>query len=573
GKDGNTKNINKKGVNEEIETKEGDITTKTTYNTETKSKTIEKKDEKTDTTTTQVSAKSKEGHTLTYEYTGKEAPKEAVFQMADKGRKTTIHTESVRKAIGKGDIGIEHLSLASQILKGQETPLGTFLLGKDDTDAGWDYKNGELTLGKSITLNVKDNKAIKKSGGGTGPEGQALTIKYTAYELIEGGGGYTYYEGSDIQLREISNPIPIEPKTKFIIYPGEDYSKTEQFTAKTKKYGTTFEPGQYVSEEFKKGSSVDGKLIYGPNPETGNLEVQGAVLENKNGEEQAYKMEELYSENGELKSLDEWQNMGISVSNKNRLQVEKTKKFLEERSKSWYGWSTFGSFWKLNNALNALTESAAAGEAFSSLLVKGENIDKWRKTMDNFFSNNILGSFIGGNWEESICHLTSMPKDTENVFNFNLPGGIVGTGIYVSAERVTISAENIERPHLYKISYGISQPTFRGVGEDEIVHFNLQLRGQRTINIFTSNKEIAKSQTISARIGQDAAYSVPVKYSKYIYNQVCLIFTKDVQKASGHFRNEFCFPITSKQQTATTYGGEETIQDEGTVGDGTVNDF
>ncbi|MBW2989558.1 lytic transglycosylase domain-containing protein, partial [Candidatus Woesearchaeota archaeon] len=42
GKDGNTKNINKKGVNEEIETKEGDITTKTTYNTETKSKTIEK---------------------------------------------------------------------------------------------------------------------------------------------------------------------------------------------------------------------------------------------------------------------------------------------------------------------------------------------------------------------------------------------------------------------------------------------------------------------------------------------------------------------------------------------------
>ena len=116
---------------------------------------------------------------------------------------------------------------------------------------------------------------------------------------------------------------------------------------------------------------------------------------------------------------------------------------------------------------------------------------------------------------------------------------------------------NATQEFLYKITFNVKNGDWdKDPQALEKMRFNVQLRGQRTVNVFKKGIELDKGK-IFARIGASAI----VQYSNFRYNEICLVFDK-VPSSWSLDSNELCNKIPAPPTAPTKIEIEEAEQQE-----------
>ena len=206
-------------------------------------------------------------------------------------------------------------------------------------------------------------------------------------------------------------------------------------------------------------------------------------------------------------------------------------------------------------------------DAVSNLLIGDEYMSDWRRTVDQWFYNSVLGGT--DYWTSQICE---QEFDTigESVAALQLPGGIFQLLAHVEAERsepvpllcnpdgscvqgscrtfdnvcVTPPNQTIQQ-FFYKITYGVTAPSDQALtpylDEQGAIDFNLVITGpEKTASLFTGfvplkNGEVKKD--------------VIVKYSSSLYTDICLIFGKKPLNRDGSKVDKICNTLAVSQKS------------------------
>ncbi|MEA2038170.1 MAG: M23 family metallopeptidase [Nanoarchaeota archaeon] len=376
-------------------------------------------------------------------------------------------------------------------------------------DAGWSFSDSDLKVRETTITRViihPDHVVTPILDGLITGNEMIYARKHKAGSTsgsiyITTPGGYTYYGGSNF----------IEPDgSKFT--PTSAESVTREFTT-TARIGSgnniiTMNPGDYVRETRDNGRP-EGTFIYK------NGRIAGGII--KDGTSvKTIRTENLYNANGQWSSQD--------------YANDPFTKFMHEKYEEW-SVESFGI------RLQAASEIAQGGRGLSTLLGCGTADDfnflgikcgDWRRKVDTWFTETVLGSVISGRWEESFCH-ASVPRDKPEggYVNFRRPGGLVGVGAHIEGERTTINYPDGTKEYLYKITYGIDNPQF--VERERAFEFgyNVGLSNDgRTVNIYEQNQPVELGGKIE-QVGEEAI----VKYSDSFYDKVCLDFTEEILTA------------------------------------------
>ncbi|MBU1005059.1 MAG: hypothetical protein KJ561_04485 [Nanoarchaeota archaeon] len=332
------------------------------------------------------------------------------------------------------------------------------------------------------------------------------------------------------------------------------------------KKGTVQSSGFWAMREFDQKTEVGGmpmdKSYYIVEDEEGRRIFKGdqliGWLGTTEGKDVAITNEQLWTTAnnglwGRLKTTEELRADGITLTQK---QIDS----LKDRN-AYVSWARF----------NRAYEAAQGGRAWSTLFGMEDNA--WRKAMDNFFATNVIGQAISGKWEDSICHFY-IPKDSDSVLNFNMPGGIVGTGAHIEGERTQITYPNGSVEYLYKITYGIKNPITDASGhESDSINYNVYLYGSRTVKLFSGDREVEPGDEVRGMGSNEGA--IPPRYSASSYTRVCIKFRDDITTASGKEASEVCSPISSYSGSPSSYGSSDSggSSGGGEGGSGGINDY
>ncbi|MFH1510724.1 MAG: hypothetical protein ABIF10_03455 [Candidatus Woesearchaeota archaeon] len=214
-------------------------------------------------------------------------------------------------------------------------------------------------------------------------------------------------------------------------------------------------------------------------------------------------------------------------------------------------YKTFLRYQKFGKLMQDWQSDIAAGQYISILF--GTQNSAWRKTWDEFFIHNVLGSVISGRWEESLCHHW-IEKAPGGALYITIPDGtnLVGIGAFVAAERTELYFENAsgpQREYYYKINMYAKNPEKAsrvGQAYEQDMDFNVQLIGQKTVSLFTTNQHVGPGESF-IRTGT----KVIVKESKTRYDTICMKFTSSIFTANGEDVSEVCNSIATYAGGAT----------------------
>ena len=309
----------------------------------------------------------------------------------------------------------------------------------------------------------------------------------------------------------------------------------------------------------------DGTLLYQNGELRGVLKPSGRNGDGspkfENGKDSAYLIRDMFDADGSFKTEFDLSDPAV--------------KFIKEEFSALTDGGKVLSWGLLGRRLSSAYDSAQGGRALSTLLGCEDNYcSKWRKVMDGFFADNSIGKALSGKWEDSVCHFY-IPKDENNVLHFKMPGNIVGTGAHIEGERTQVTYPNGTKEYLYKLTYGIKNPSGGAIKgkEDQTIKYNIYLFGTRTVKLFANDRKIKEGEEVRG-IGNNEG-AIPPKYSKTFYDRVCIKFRDEITTASGDTYSDICSPLSSYAGGPTDYGiaANPETGETGSAGDGAINDY
>jgi len=205
---------------------------------------------------------------------------------------------------------------------------------------------------------------------------------------------------------------------------------------------------------------------------------------------------------------------------------------------------------RMGDAFRNAFDGARAGRGISNIAGWEDNV--WRETMDEFFVTNVLGQWLSGRWEDSLCHHWIDDPSSDTLFA-RTPGGLNGLIAHIEGER----SEPVVHPngsieYLYKMSYVVDN-TFGVERETDplavgTVEFNIIFYGDKTYKLYTAWKEVDPSEK-DTRTGQDVFF----KYSSSNYNRVCIKFKERILSVANEWESEVCNNINQAQAAPSSY--------------------
>ena len=193
-------------------------------------------------------------------------------------------------------------------------------------------------------------------------------------------------------------------------------------------------------------------------------------------------------------------------------------------------------------ALTAAYQAALGASALGNFLFGGERaFEGWKKSIDDLFTKSILGIVAAP--EDFLCR-SYIDKPGEGYALAPSPAGFAQAVAHIEADRSTaITYPDATNPlqniteYLYKITFAVTAPN------DQDVDFNVYLYpGERVL--FVGSKHLDRGST-----HREVGSSARVKYSRKIYDRVCIKFTTKV-----NFPDTVCNRINVYSEPTVLYG-------------------
>ncbi|MBL7055695.1 hypothetical protein ISS07_02160 [Candidatus Woesearchaeota archaeon] len=216
---------------------------------------------------------------------------------------------------------------------------------------------------------------------------------------------------------------------------------------------------------------------------------------------------------------------------------------------------------------------------YATLFFEEGDLDEWRNSVDEAFSTLYLGTEY---WTSEIC-AADIERDQQGVAYVDTKLGLAGVAAHIQATR---SEElilpgidydekgivNSPREFLYKVTFNVRNGDYdTDPNALEKLKFNVELRGERTINIYKQKITVDKGSSHAALAGNSF-----VQYSNYFYDTVCLIF--DDAPTSWRLSDDtVCNTIQGPTSPSSTGGSSSGGSSSGgsresNEGDGDTND-
>ncbi len=168
-----------------------------------------------------------------------------------------------------------------------------------------------------------------------------------------------------------------------------------------------------------------------------------------------------------------------------------------------------------------------------------------REDVDRFFAEHYLGMEY---WESAICKARELgDRGTPGFAYVDTRTGLAAVAAHVEGSM----SDRIENPngsveYLYKITFNVKNGDWEHDPRAlEEMRFNLELRGQRTVQLYRQRINISKGDSF----GREGNNPI-VQYSRYRYDKICIIFQK-VSFAWALDGNELCNDIMEPQTEPT----------------------
>lgn len=194
-------------------------------------------------------------------------------------------------------------------------------------------------------------------------------------------------------------------------------------------------------------------------------------------------------------------------------------------------------------------------------------IEGWREDVDGFFAENYLGMEY---WESDICSF-KIDRDTKGVAYVDTRTGLASVAAHIEASRSQeiLLPQDFEdgKEYLYKITFNVKNGDFRRDPRAlEKMEFKIELRGERTFEVFDKKFSLNKGESIG-RVGANAI----VQFSTFKYDKICIVFD-EVSFAWSLDGKELCNKIPEAPTKATKID-EEKEKEEEEEKDPEINDF
>lgn len=175
-------------------------------------------------------------------------------------------------------------------------------------------------------------------------------------------------------------------------------------------------------------------------------------------------------------------------------------------------WSRFGV--KLSNAAQAASGASALG----NFLFKGNELfEAWGNFVDEIFSylepqRLFTGLFCSDFVRRGRDQGTALTFVNDEIKIVAHVEGSRSSAVQPVDENGTLPVE-----YFYKLTWVVKAPSDKDIG------FNVRITGQRDVRLFSSFVKLEKGQT-----HQTTGNNARVKYSNFLYNQICIEFEGDV---------------------------------------------
>lgn len=203
----------------------------------------------------------------------------------------------------------------------------------------------------------------------------------------------------------------------------------------------------------------------------------------------------------------------------------------------------------LESFLSSAGMSLTGAHALSDLFLTEEGADEWREEVDKWFSESFLGYFDPDEWIDEICQTFFDKEPADWIFVDTVLEERPYLLAHVEAERAEItqpdeSTAEMQTFYIYKISYLVNT-------EYEDVEFNIELKGDRDIELYTDDVKVEKGDE-KIVFGE----SMIVQNSSYYYDEICIEFDKEYKLSGGEYKSGICNDISESDTTPTAYDPE-----------------
>ncbi len=181
---------------------------------------------------------------------------------------------------------------------------------------------------------------------------------------------------------------------------------------------------------------------------------------------------------------------------------------------------------------------------YSSLFFSQEFLASWRNTVEQKFAELYLGTQY---WSSELCS-QYVDGQNEGFIFANTPQGLSELAAFVKASRTPEAIdENGNRTYIYFIEVRVKNGnSAKDLSLLEKIKFNVELRGTKTVQLFSSKKEVERGKEFK-KLGKNAI----VQDSNARYDRICLV----LDEAPFRWRlsgNQLCSPIPDSTGTPTS---------------------
>ena len=366
---------------------------------------------------------------------------------------------------------------------------------KSKKDTSYKYKNGKL-----------ENIEIKQNGD---------VIKSTSF--VYGKDDKLLYQ-YDIEYKIRKGKLPVEVRTKRYankLGKIDKDSDFEQIVVQKKTFGG--------DEPLSSKLMIDGKLY----------EIDFVTDEEKSVDSDAEITIKL--PDGTVKSVNEFKNS----QNYQQLSDEAKKKI--DRSLAEHSNYESRRFWQGFEFV--LTEFRGLS-GITNLFFEDEDLEEWRENIDKFFATFFLGTDY---WTSKICSVYTDKIETGTIM-IETSSGMLKPVAHIEAERsqpvIYENKTGKTTEYFYKITYVVDNPDKSG----QDMSFNVKLKGERTIMLYRSSQKVEEGSRVS-RTGS----SMIVRYSPYLYTEICIVFDNTIYLGDGNSVNELCNAVVEVNKPVSAY--------------------
>lgn len=199
------------------------------------------------------------------------------------------------------------------------------------------------------------------------------------------------------------------------------------------------------------------------------------------------------------------------------------------------GWSSFAQMYSIGSGYGG----------YASFFMEDEDLEEWRENVDENFARYIDVEY----WTSEICanqHL--IDNEQKGVAYVDSKQGFASVAAHVEGSR----SNPVDTPHgleyLYKITFSVKNGDYeKDPAAVESLRFNVQLSGNRVVNIFKNKISLEKGGSYT--MSRSSAF---VQYSTSYYDKVCIIFDEvpDSWQMDG---NAICNSLEGPKSASTPY--------------------